>query len=273
MTGSIRWLKTGIFRSTYFKSQALRCLFYSMKKSLLILTGHSKGLGKAILKKFQSEETFRIIAISRSGSGVPSENLTEVTLDLSDLGALEAGLSKIFPTGDFEKVILINNAGWIGEVKPVGKLQPAEIRKAMNLNLLAPMILTDAFVKTYSELNGQKIICNISSGAASKPMAGWAEYCSGKAGLAMFSKVVAADLSAKGFEVFAVAPGIVDSEMQAEIRTSDPVDFPALDRFRDFKTERKLLPPEAVAEKIFYLVNNPTLFPDVVQDVRDFELP
>ena len=244
-----------------------------MKKSLLILTGHSKGLGKAILERFQSEGNFQIIGVSRSGLDIPKDSLTEIALDLSDLDVLEASLSEIFPTGDFEKVVLINNAGWIGEVKPVGKLQPPEIRKAMNLNLVAPMILTDAFVKTYSELNVQKTICNISSGAASKPMAGWAEYCSGKAGLAMFSKVTAADLNAQGFEVFAVAPGIVDTEMQAEIRTSDSVDFPALDRFKDFKTEGKLLPPETVAEKIFYLANNPTLFPDVVQDVRNFELP
>jgi len=244
-----------------------------MKKSLLILTGHSKGLGRAIFERFQSEGNFQIIAVSRSGLNIQEESLTQVALDLTDLDALEANLSKIFPTGQFERAILINNAGWIGEVKPVGRLHPKEIRKAMNLNLVAPMILTDAFVKTYSESNSQKVICNISSGAASKPMAGWAEYCSGKAGLAMFSKVAADDLSAQGFEVFAVAPGIVDTEMQAEIRTSDPVDFPALDRFKDFKTEQKLLTPETVAEKIFYIVTNPTLFADVVQDVRDFELP
>lgn len=244
-----------------------------MKKSLLILTGHSKGLGKAILERFLLEDDFQIIAVSRSGLDIQDEKFTQISLDLSDLDELERKLPEIFPSGDFEKVILINNAGWIGEVKPVGKLHPSEIKKAMNLNLLTPMMLANAFAKTYTSHQAEKLICNISSGAAHKPMAGWAEYCSSKAGLAMFSKVVSEDLKANGFWVFAVAPGIVDTEMQAEIRTADPSDFPSLERFQQHKSEGKLADAAAVAEKVFYLLGHPSLFPDVTQDVRDFELP
>ncbi len=244
-----------------------------MKKSLLILTGHSKGLGKAILRRFLREKNVQAVAISRTASGLKKPNLKEIQLDLADLKSLVARLPEIFPNRDFGKILLINNAGRIGEIKPVGKLDPEEITKAMNLNLLAPMVLTDAFVKAYSGLKGDKLICNISSGAAYKPMPGWGEYCSGKAGLAMFSKVSAADLGENGFRVFSIAPGIIDTEMQAEIRGADPSDFPALERFQNFKNEGKLLAAEEVAEKIFYLLGNPELFPEVVQDVRDFELP
>ena len=171
-------------------------------KSLLILTGHSKGLGKAILERFLAEKNIQIVAISRSILDVRYPNLTQIAQDLSDLIGLEAKLPEIFPAGNFDKIILINNAGWIGEVKPVGMLQPTEMEKAMKLNLLAPMILTDGFVKAYSRLNIEKLICNISSGAARKPMPGWAEYCSGKAGLEMFSKVASEDLREKGFSIF-----------------------------------------------------------------------
>ena len=244
-----------------------------MKKSLLILTGHSKGLGKAILERFIQEENFQVVAISRSLLEVKNPMVQEVKLDLSDLKALEAKLPDIFLRGDFEKVILINNAGWIGEVKSVGKLKPTEMEKVMRLNLLAPMILCDAFAKTYSELKAEKLICNISSGAARKPMPGWAEYCSSKAGLEMYAKVAAEDLREKGVKVFSLAPGIVDTEMQAEIRTAEQSDFPALDRFRSFKSEGHLSTPVEVAEKIFYLLTNPLLFPEVIQDVRNFELP
>ncbi len=244
-----------------------------MKKSLLILTGHTKGLGTAVLDKFLSIENFQIVGVSRSVLGLKSPKLTEIQLDLSDLAALELRLPEIFPTGDFEKVILINNAGWIGEVKPVGKLQPKAIQKAMNLNLLAPMILTDAFVKAYSNLQDEKVICNISSGAAQKPLPGWAEYCSSKAGLAMFSKVAAEDLKEKGFLVFSLAPGIVDTEMQAEIRKAEKADFPALERFNTYKSEGQLSSAEEVAEKVFYLVSNPDLFEEVILDVRNFDLP
>jgi benzil reductase ((S)-benzoin forming) len=98
-------------------------------KSLLILTGHTKGLGKAILDKFLSLENFQIVAISRTDLDSSDDRLTQIQMDLNDLAGLEANLSQLFPEGEFEKVILINNAGWIGEVKTVGKLHPKGISK------------------------------------------------------------------------------------------------------------------------------------------------
>lgn len=240
--------------------------------SLLILTGHSKGLGKAILDHFLKYENFQIVAISRTGLDASSSRVTEIPVDLNDLSSLEANLPLLFPKGEFEKVILINNAGWIGEIKKVGKLHPKGIRQALNLNLLAPMILTDAFVKAYAEIDCEKLICNISSGAAHKPLPGWAEYCSSKAGLAMFSKVAAAELMEQGFRVYSLAPGIVDTEMQSEIRKADQLDFPALERFTDYKSKGQLSSPEEVAEKVFYLLSNPDQFQEVIQDVRNFDL-
>lgn len=244
-----------------------------MKKSLLILTGHTKGLGKAILERFLYEGTFQILAISRTELALNDDRVLEIKLDLADLAGLEAKLPQLFPAGDFEKIILINNAGWIGEIKPVGKLSSKVISEMMQVNLIAPMILTDAFVKMYGSRSGGKLICNISSGAAHKPLSGWAEYCSSKAGLAMFTKVAAEDLKQKGVKVYSLAPGIVDTEMQAEIRKADQSEFPALERFSKYKSEGQLSSTEEVANKIFHLLSNPELFPEVIQDVRDFDLP
>jgi benzil reductase ((S)-benzoin forming) len=89
----------------------------------------------------------------------------------------------------------------------------------------------------------------------------------------MFSKVAAEDLKQKGFKVYSLAPGIVDTEMQAEIRKADQSEFPALERFTKYKSEGQLSPAEEVADKIFYLLSHPELFPEVIQDVRDFDLP
>ena len=244
-----------------------------MKKSLLILTGHTKGLGKAILDRFLTEGIFQIVAISRTDLALNDYRVLEIKLDLADLAGLEAKLPQLFPAGDFEKIILINNAGWIGEIKPVGKLSSKVISEMMQVNLISPMILTDAFVKKYGSRSVGKLICNISSGAAHKPLSGWAEYCSSKAGLAMFSKVAADDLKEQGFQVYSLAPGIIDTEMQAEIRRADVANFPALDRFAKYKSEGQLSLVEDVAEKVFYFLNHSQLFPDVVQDVRNFEFP
>lgn len=242
-------------------------------KQLLILTGHTKGLGHAILESFLRLDDIQIVALSRTSLEIQHPSLTEISIDLSDLNALESYLPRIFPKGSFDRYILINNAGWIGEIKPVGKLHPKGIRQAMNLNFLAPVMITDAFVKAYSGLEGEKLICNISSGAAHKPLPGWSEYCSGKAGLAMFSKVANEELKELGFRIFSLAPGIIDTEMQAEIRKADQSDFPALDRFNKYKTEGQLNTADEVAQKVVYLLSKPDLFPDVIQDVRNFELP
>ncbi len=239
-------------------------------KTLLILTGHTKGLGKALLDKFLVLDGIKIVALSRTSLDINLTEVTQLELDLSDLAALETRLPRIFPKGKFDRYLLINNAGWIGEVKPVGKLHPKGIKGVMNVNLLAPMILTDAFVKAYQREGGKKIICNISSGAASKPLSGWGEYCSSKAGLAMFSRVADEELRKQGFRVFSLAPGIVDTDMQSEIRHADERDFPALDRFATYKSEGLLSTPEEVAEKIFHLIQHPDLFADTVQDVRNF---
>lgn len=239
-------------------------------KTLLILTGHTKGLGHAILDKFLPIDGIQLVALSRTTLEIDHPNLTELPLDLSDLNGLEAQLPKFFPKENFDRYILINNAGWIGEVKPIGKLNPKGIQRVMNLNLIAPMILTDAFVKAYGQKEGQKIICNISSGAAQKPLSGWGEYCTSKAGLAMFSKVSNEELKDKGFRIFSLAPGIVDTEMQSEIRSATAGDFPALDRFVGYKADGMLSTPEEVADKIFYLMTHPDQFLDVVLDVRNF---
>lgn len=243
-----------------------------MQKSLLILTGHTQGIGKAILDHYLKKENLQILAISRRKLDIESENFIQISLDLGDLTVLETQLAALFPQGSFEKIVLINNAGWIGEIKPIGELDPAELRKQINVNLLAPMYLTNAFIKAYKTTAAQKIICNISSGAASKPVAGWGGYCSTKAALAMFTLVAAKENKSQEFKFYSLAPGVVDTEMQAEIRNVTEADFPDLEKFKKYQEEGLLASTELVARKTAYVLDNPSLFPEVIQDVRNVEL-
>ncbi len=243
-----------------------------MPQSLLIITGHSQGLGRAVLDHYLAKETFHVLAISRTKLEIESPRLTQLSMDLSDLKVLENQLSSIFPEGDFDQIILLNNAGWIGQVKPIGKLGPKELREQVNLNLLAPMYLTNAFISNYRDNQAEKIVCNISSGAATRPVEGWGGYCSTKAGLAMFTLVAAKEKKASNIHFYSVAPGIIDTPMQEEIRKSNDTDFPELKKFIDYKEEGKLESPEEVAKKIAYLIDHPEKFTEVIQDVRKFEL-
>lgn len=239
-------------------------------KTLLVLTGHSKGIGQALLVHFLGQDGMQIHALSRTKGQLSHPQLTEWTVDLSDAAAVEAILSEIFPRIPADRYLLINNAGWIGEIKPTGKLQSTAMQRTLQLNLLTPMLLSNAFAQAYGNSPGQKLICNLSSGAASKPLPGWASYCSSKAGLEMFSKVMDAEWRSAAFRVFSVAPGIVDTDMQEEIRAAHPEDFPAAARFRDYHSEGKLSSAAAVAEKIGFMIAHSDQFSDVVQDVRQF---
>ena len=97
-------------------------------------------------------------------------------------------------------------------------------------------------------------VLNISSGAALKPKAGWAMYCAAKAGNEMFFHVLAAQYEDNPHvEVANVNPGIMDTQMQASIRSASEEQFPELARFIGFKDEGKLVQPETVAASILNL--------------------
>jgi benzil reductase ((S)-benzoin forming) len=243
-----------------------------MATSLLIITGHSQGLGRAILNKYLENDDFEIIAISRTSLKLDLPRLTDISLDLGMLEVLESALASIFPSGDFKRIHLINNAGWIGEIKPIGRLGVKKLKVQVNVNLLAPMYLTNAFIAAYRDATSKKIVCNISSGAASKPVEGWGGYCSTKAALAMFTQVADKESNDPAFKFYSLAPGIVDTPMQGDIRSTELADFPDQGKFLAYKNNGDLSTPEEVASKIFYLLENDAEFDDVIQDVRNFKI-
>ncbi len=242
-----------------------------MEKSLLILTGHSKGLGRALMDFYLNKTEFQVLAVSRTTLGISHPNLTEISLDLGDLEVLETKLPDIFPKDEFKEIILINNAGVIGEIKPIGKLDPKKLRNSVNVNLLAPMYITNAFKDAYRDSAALKMVCNISSGAASKPVSGWGGYCSTKAALAMFTMVASKESSTPNFKFYSLAPGIVDTEMQGDIRNAESSDFPEIEKFRGYKENGNLSTPEEVAEKIATMLSQSHKYLEVVQDVRNFD--
>lgn len=242
-----------------------------MKKSLYIVTGCSKGLGRALTAKVVLDPENQVLGISRSPVE-GKENFRHLLLDLGDIQELMDGLGKIFPPGDFRKIVLINNAASVGEIAPLGSLDPKGIQEIFNLNLVAPAILINGFVKQYRFSEAEKTVVNISSGAAHKAIDGWSGYCASKAGLNQLSLVAEEESNLKkaGIRYYAVAPGIVDTDMQSEIRSSTLDNFSRGDSFRSYKSQGELNTPESVADSICYLIKNPQDFREVIQDVRDF---
>src|SRR5262249_52286932 len=106
--------------------------------------------------------------------------------------------------------------------------------------------------------------------AARRPIFGWSAYCAAKAGLDMASRAVALEASTRGFaiEVASLAPGVIDTPMQATVRGASAEDFVDVERFRAMKEEGALRPADDVAADILRLEAAGKLAGDPIQDLR-----
>jgi NAD(P)-dependent dehydrogenase (short-subunit alcohol dehydrogenase family) len=134
----------------------------------------------------------------------------------------------------------------------VGTLDPVDLGRHLALNLVAPMVLCNAFVRETRSLAGARRIVNISSGSGRRAYAGWAAYCAGKAALDHFSRTLALEQQAQrnGARVVALAPGILDTAMQATVRAQGADRFPDVERFRELARSGSLVAPAAAARRI-----------------------
>ncbi|WP_163379907.1 SDR family NAD(P)-dependent oxidoreductase [Cyclobacterium sp. SYSU L10401] len=236
-----------------------------------IITGASKGLGKALSDQLKANENNLVIGIARSV--LKSEkNFTGISLDLGDVESLIKKLDEILPDSPFKKVVLINNAGWIGEIAHTGYISPQSIQDIYQINVIAPALLMNAFMKKYDQLPAEKLIINISSGAAGKVTDGWSGYSASKAALNQMTAIAQqeSDLRNRGFRLFALSPGIIDTPMQETIRSASEENFSSLSKFKSFKSEGALSTAEEVALKVQFLIDNHQEFNGVLQDVRKF---
>ncbi len=238
-----------------------------MKK--VILTGHSKGLGKALTLAL-IKEGCDVLGISRSRSD-DLNGLQQVMLDLSDSAALlqwiKSGTLKPFLEGA-EQAILINNSGVVSPVNPLGKQANEDIMHCVDLNVLAPLILSNSFVENTGDILDRRIL-HISSGAGRVAYASWSVYCATKAALDHHARAVNEDGISK-LRISSLAPGIVDTGMQADIRSCNVEEFPQVGTFQNFKKEGDLASPEETAAKITKMLLSSTFGEDLITDVRDY---
>lgn len=231
------------------------------------ISGTSRGIGKALAEKILSKGDF-VYGFSRSQS-IHHENYEHYSIDFAQLSDVYAFQ---FPKLENpEQITLVNNAGVLGQVSPLGKIEDSEIERVMKVNAVVPGILMNKFLSTYEHITTNKLIINISSGAGRHTIESWASYCASKSAMDMMSKV-AAEEQTKYFKnparIFSVAPGIVDTQMQDEIRAVSEEAFKDVERFKNYKQTNALSSPESVAEKLLKIIDSPDDFSEVILDVR-----
>jgi benzil reductase ((S)-benzoin forming) len=241
--------------------------------NLYVVTGTTRGLGRALADEIARVADNELIAIARApDADIPGGVL--FCADLADLAALAKVAARIaarIKGRSYEKAVLINNAGIVQPVAPMERVEAADLERNLVVNLTAPMLLMGEFLRVTEGVAKLRRIVNISSGAGRRPISGWGAYCAAKAGLDMATRVVALEAQSRGLAVEAasLAPGVIDTAMQERVRGADARDFADVDRFRQMKADGTLRSAADVAVDILRAEASGRLAANPVADLRE----
>ncbi|WP_188206273.1 (S)-benzoin forming benzil reductase [Alkalibacillus aidingensis] len=231
-----------------------------------IVTGASRGLGEEVAKNLLTND-YHVITISRKRKTNDFKNFANenrqsyfhFSCDLSDLESLNDTAHEVVKTlnkNTVEELLIVNNAGMVTPMGPVGTLENHEIAKHVSLNLTAPMLLVNT-LKAHVEADRFTVV-NVTSGAAEKTIYGWNVYSSTKSAINMYTQTAALESDERGTNDLHIAfsPGVMDTDMQGEIRESDQDSFKDVESFRALKKEGKLRSAKEVADALQKVINN-----------------
>ena len=248
-------------------------------KHLTILTGGSRGMGLAMGQQLLAKG-HTVLSIARRSSSelaaaAPSpDQLIQWEQDLGDTDAAAQRLGdwlRSLQPADWASITLINNAGVIPQIAPLSDLATPDLRNALRVGLEAPMALTGVFLGATGSWTVPKKVLNVSSGLGRRPMASQAAYCTAKAGMDAYARCVALEEAHKphGAKIVSLAPGVIDTDMQVQLRNADAGAFPDVGNFKGLHEGGKLSSPEEAAAKVLGWLDRADFGQNVIADVRE----
>jgi len=246
---------------------------------LYILTGASRGMGLAIARQLLQPGHALLCISRRTNDDLAAQarqaacQLEQWPLDLAHSREAAAMLRQWLgrPGARYASVTLINNAGMIPRAAPLANLDADELAQVMRVDLEAPLLLSAAFLGATEDWAMPRRVLNISSGLGRRPMASQAAYCAAKAGMDHYTHCLALEeaLKPNGAKVCSLAPGVIDTDMQVQLRSADAAAFPDRARFEQLKSGGQLDSPETAARKVLAYLNRPDFGSEPIADVRE----
>ncbi|MFN5448877.1 MAG: SDR family NAD(P)-dependent oxidoreductase [Burkholderiales bacterium] len=246
----------------------------------ILITGHSRGLGAAITNHLL-KEGHSVFGVSRGQLSNEADRtqgkLVQQSLDLSDPDAVcsfldSKKLCQFFQNAS--QALLINNAGILHPIGTAGTLNTSAVFRAVAVNLASVIALTDYFIRETSSVPDCRIV-QLSSGAARSLYTGWGVYCATKAGLDHYTRCVALEIesvealkTSGRLRIESLAPGIIDTGMQAEIRATSLSQLPMRPKFDQLKATGTLANPDLVAQQLLTHVMSDNFGQQQLTDLR-----
>ena len=225
-----------------------------LKDKVAVVTGASRGIGKAAALALASQGAKVVVNYARSSEAAEAI-VKEITETRGEAIASQADISKSDEVDNLIKAtldkfgridVLVNNAG-ITKDTLLLRMKPEQWQAVIDLNLTGVFLCTKAVSKTMLKQRSGRII-NIASVAGQMGNPGQANYSAAKAGVIGFTKTVAKELANRGVTVNAVAPGFIETDMTEDLKSDDIIKFIPLGRYGK---------PEEVAGTIRFLAADP----------------
>lgn len=190
-----------------------------MTKKVALVTGASRGIGRAIAEKL-TEDGFFVIGTATSDDGAEaisaylSDSGKGMKLNVADADSI-ADLMKSITGEHGVPAVLVNNAG-ITRDNLLMRMKDDEWDDIINTNLTSVFRMSKAVLRGMMKARSGRII-NISSVVGATGNAGQANYAAAKAGMVGFAKSMAKEVGSRGITVNTVAPGFIDTDMTREL--------------------------------------------------------
>ncbi|MBN8828986.1 MAG: SDR family NAD(P)-dependent oxidoreductase [Sphingobacteriia bacterium] len=214
----------------------------------VVITGGGTGIGKYLALKFASLGE-KILILGRRKEKLEEvqskykDNIDYLSVDIGN----EEDWKKVkeyFENNNTKIKYFINSAAVIEPINKFREINKDAFDKLMNINVSGPIFLIKELIPYF--IKGSRVL-NISSGAAHTPIISWLPYCISKAALWMVTQCLNTELKSYGIKCGSIMPGVVDTDMQATIRSKTENEFPNVENFRNMN----LASSEEVAEKIY----------------------
>jgi NAD(P)-dependent dehydrogenase (short-subunit alcohol dehydrogenase family) len=234
-----------------------------------VVTGASRGLGAGLAVHFAAagmrlglcarhRPTLAVATrpTARQGHVISAELPLRAAVDVTDPDALAAFTDEVVER--FGAIHLwVNNAGVLAPIGPLADADPVSVARNIEVNVTGVLHGSALFARHVRGRRGGGVLVNISSGAGTRPYSGWGPYCAAKAAVDQLTRVIALEEASHGLLAYSVAPGVVDTDMQAAVRAASAEDFPEVERFRQIAAEDSFNSPAWVAEHLLSMAFGP----------------